>query len=51
MEGVSEEGKCFTVHQDRFDGLDAGHDFCQVSEGGIGTRQHLEDKYKHCRND
>lgn len=31
----------FTVHHCRFNRLNAGHDFCQVSEGGVGTGHHL----------
>lgn len=32
---------CFTIHDSRFDGLNAGHDFRQVSEGSVGTCHHL----------
>lgn len=35
----------FTIHQYRFDRLDAGHNFCQVSEGSVGTRNHLKDTH------
>lgn len=36
----------FTVYHGGFDRLDAGHNFCQVSEGSIGTRHHLKDIWK-----
>lgn len=42
----------FTIHHGGFDGLDAGHDLGQVGEGGVGTRDHLEDTagLKNVRN-
>lgn len=36
-----------TINQSWFGQLDAGHDLCQVSEGGIGTRDHLKNTHAH----
>lgn len=49
--GKTNTSETVTIHQSRFDRLDARHNLCQVSEGSVGTRQHLKDKQMHPERD